>query len=180
MEKKGEPIEINTLNKNYYNETQQFLQSYFSCFNCNVIENAPFMLDCGHTYCKKCISDFNMKEKNGSIICKFCYKITEASKLLPEIELKYFITKINSINDNDFRELFSNKIKLIYSCNNNVNKKDIISSLLKSMSIEQKQMIKTKIKNNPKRRFKDVEKGQQNEEKYNNVINSKRVFLKYS
>ena len=180
MEKKGDSMEIETLNKNYYNETQQFLQSCFSCFHCNIIENPPFLLDCGHTYCKRCVSDFNMKEKNGSIICKFCYKITEKNNLLPEVELKYFITKINSINDNDFRELYSNKIKFIYSCNNKLTNKELISSLLKSESIEQKQMKKAKIKNNQKRRFKDVEKEEQNEEKHNYVINSKKVFLKYS
>ena len=179
MEIEEETTETKHKSEDCYKETQQFLQNYFSCFNCNEIGKTPFLLNCDHTYCEKCISDFNMKEKNGSIICRFCYKITEANQLLSQMELKFFLNKINSINDDSFRELFNNKIKFI-SSNNKLNKKDIISFLLKNESIELKQMTKAKRKNNQKRIYKNIIKDKQNEEKYDFEMNNKKVALKYS
>ena len=175
-----EITETNHRNKHYYKETQQFLQSYFSCFNCNEIGNTPFLLNCDHTYCEKCISLFNMKEKNGSIICQFCNQITEVNQLLSQTKLKFFLNKVNSINDNSFHELYSNKIKFICSGNNKVKKKDIISVLLNNESIEQKQKIKAKNKNNIKRIFNDITKDNQNKEKNAFELNIKKVALKYS
>ena len=61
-----------------------------------------------------------------------------------------------------------------------MNKKDIISFLLKNESIELKQMTKAKRKNNQKRIYKNIIKDKQNEEKYDFEMNNKKVALKYS
>ena len=112
--------------------TMKFLQN-FSCFNCREIGNIPYLLACNHLYCENCVSNFNMKNKDGSLVCPYCYMTTQKSDLLPELEIKFLINDLKSIDDDEFYKRYENKINFIYdSSNKNSNKlRNILSVLVK-------------------------------------------------
>ena len=122
-------------------ETVRFL-SYFSCFNCKEIGNFPNFLKCNHIYCENCVSNFNMKQSDGNLICPFCYEITKKEELLPELELRLLLKDIKSINDEQFFKKYKSKLNF-----NNCQKcefRNVVLFLLKFFSIENNCIINNK------------------------------------
>ena len=122
-------------------ETVRFL-SYFSCFNCKEIGNFPNFLKCNHIYCENCVSNFNMKQSDGNLICPFCYEITKKEELLPELELRLLLKDIKSINDEQFFKKYKSKLNF-----NNCKKcefRNVVLFLLKFFSIENNCIINNK------------------------------------
>ena len=112
--------------------TMKFLEN-FACFNCREIGNIPYLLVCNHLYCENCVSNFNMKKNDGSLVCPYCYMTTKKNDLLPELETKFLINDLKSIDDEEFSKRYENKINFIYdNSNKNSNKlRNILSVLLK-------------------------------------------------
>ena len=122
-------------------ETVRFL-SYFLCFNCKEIGNFPNFLKCNHIYCENCVSNFNMKQSDGNLICPFCYEITKKEELLPELELRLLLKDIKSINDEQFFKKYKSKLNF-----NNCKKcefRNVVLFLLKFFSIENNCIINNK------------------------------------
>ena len=113
--------------------TMKFL-NYFSCLICKEIRNFPYYLKCNHIYCENCVSYFNVIQENGSIICPLCYVVTKKEEILPEFEMKLFITDLKSSND----EQFMNKYKYKLDFNNESDFRDIVLFLIRFFSIENK------------------------------------------
>ena len=113
-------------------KTMKFLEN-FSCFNCREIGNIPYLLACNHLYCENCVSNFNMRKNDGSLVCPYCYMTTKKSDLLSELEIKFLINDLKSIDDEEFSKRYENKINYIYDCSNkNSNKlRNILSALVK-------------------------------------------------
>ena len=119
--------------------TARFLNN-FSCFNCKEIGNFPSFLKCNHIYCENCVSNFNMKQKDGNLICPFCYEITKKEDFLPESELRLFLIDLKSSDDQQFLEKYKNKLDFI---NSQCDFRNVVLFLLKFFSIENKCLINT-------------------------------------
>ena len=124
---------------------------YFSCFNCGEIGNFPYILICNHIYCENCVSNYNMKKNDGSLVCPYCYMITQKSDILPELDVKLLISHLKSIGDEEFEQKYENKINFINEMNNKNNNdklRNITSFLIKFLSSD----FKKEIKNNSHKR----------------------------
>ena len=128
--------------------TMKFL-TFFSCFNCGEVGNYPYLLICNHIYCEKCVSCYNMKASDGSLICPYCYVITKQDEIIPEFDVKLLITDLKSIDDIEFSKKYESKLNFI----NDINKKNdnklrnTVLFLTKFISIEEKGKLKNSDKN---------------------------------
>ena len=130
--------------------TMRFLKN-FSCFNCKEIGNLPYFLTCNHIYCENCVSNFNMKQKDGNLICPFCYEVTKKEDFLPELELRLLLIDLKSIDDEQFLKKYKNKLDFN---NSQCEFRDVVLFLLKFFSIENKCLINTNNNNTKKKCFK--------------------------
>ena len=164
--------------------TMKFL-GYFSCFNCREIGNIPYILICNHIYCENCVSNFNMRKMDGSMVCPYCYTQTKKSEILPELDLKLFISNIKSIDDEEFEQKYQSKISFINGNNNskdnNIKFRDIIIFLLKFFSFEYKQMINKREKTQVhKRNYMELKKDTKNIEQFQEEKLKINPFFKYN
>ena len=90
-------------------ETVHFL-NYFSCLICKEIGNFPNFLKCNHIYCENCVSNYNMKQNDESLICPFCFEITKKEELLPELEMRLLLKDIKSSDDEQFFKKYTSKL----------------------------------------------------------------------
>lgn len=165
-------------------KTVKFIKSYFSCFQCTEVGEAPFFLKCDHVYCERCLA--NIKEKNGSISCPFCFSITKPEDILPQSDVKVLLQDLKSINDDDFKNKYGGKIALFNSLTKNSNESDKVSSqrniikyLISFVSLEFKEKMKSKTKNkdekySKKRAFNDIVNPEDSYTCINNVFNKKK------
>ena len=136
-------MEVEHENTKGSKNTMKFL-GCFSCFNCREIGIIPYILICNHIYCENCVSNFNMKKDDGSLVCPYCYEITKKSEILPELEVKLLISDIKSIDDDIFEKKYQAKLNFMtddINCKNKFNIRDIALSLCKIVSLKYKQMI---------------------------------------
>ena len=161
--------------------TMKFL-GLLSCFNCREIGNIPYVLICNHIYCENCISNFNMRKKDGSMVCPYCYTQTNKSELLPELDIKLLISNLKSIDDEEFEQKYQNKISFINENNsNNIKLRDIVIFLLKFFSFEYKQMIKKREnKNVHKRNYMELKKDTNNIKQFQEEKLKINPFYKYN
>ena len=122
--------------------TMHFL-NYFRCLNCKEIGNIPSYLVCNHIYCENCVSHFNMRQKDGDLMCPFCYEVTKKEDCLPELEMKLLLIDLKSSNDEEFISKY--KYKLDFN-SENCDFRNIVLFLLKFFSIENKNINNNKKK----------------------------------
>ena len=115
--------------------TMRFLDN-FSCFNCKEIGNLPHFLKCNHIYCENCVSNFNMKQTDGNLVCPFCYDVTKKEDFLPEVELRLLLIDLKSIDDEQFIKKYKNKLD--FNNNSECEFRNVVLFLLKFFSIENK------------------------------------------
>ncbi len=163
--------------------TMKFL-SYFSCFNCREIGNIPYILICNHIYCENCVSNFNMRKKDGSMVCPYCYTQTKKDELLPELEMKLFISHVKSIDDEEFEEKYQSKINFINGNNNskdyNIKFRELITFLIKFFSFDYKQMKLGVKKHAHKRNYMELKKDSNNIEQFQEAKLKFNPILKYN
>ena len=122
-------------------ETVHFL-NYFYCLICKEIGNFPNFLKCNHIYCENCVSNYNMKQNDESLICPFCFEITKKEELLPELEMRLLLKDIKSSDDEQFFKKYTSKLNF-----NNCQKcefRNVVLFLLKFFSIENNCLINNK------------------------------------